>query len=43
MTNTTLKGYRKPLLELIETETADICAASVQVIPDTDPFELETW
>ena len=38
-----LEGYRKPLLELIETESAEVIAASPKVNPSTTPFEEEDW
>lgn len=38
-----LESYQKPLLELIETESAEVIAASPKIVPGTSSFELEEW
>lgn len=38
-----LESYRKPLLELIETESAEVIAASPKIVPGTSSFDLEEW
>ena len=38
-----LESYRKPMLELIETESSEVIAASPKVDPSTTPYDPIAW